>query len=199
MKISLDFWGTLYKSNPEFRKKRLILLREYGADPQVAQKLITEFKSEYKELEIKGIHTEFSDFLTQITNCGDDVKDIYTLDDELSSLFLKYPPFPIYKDLEKDLLKVKEEHDLYICSNVILTEGQTLQKFIWDRLEIPPINCKFSDEVDATKPDVDMFFKEVDYHIGDNEITDGACTKLGIKFFQVGDIITIKNFINENL
>ena len=92
---------------------------------------------------------------------------------------------------------MRNKHSIFISSNTSFIEGHVLHTFIFENMEIPYHNCLFSDRVGKTKPHPDMFFKDVDYHIGDNPNTDGKCVLMGIKYYQVFNPLTLKNFIHE--
>ena len=126
MNISLDFWNTICISNPEFAKARSILCKEFNID----LKSIQNYKSINLEAEKKGVHVNRKSFI-------ENMDFIYYM----NLLFLKYPPLPIYKNVFEDILKLKDTHNIFICSNTGLIHGITLHKFIWDVLEIPK-QCK---------------------------------------------------------
>ena len=191
MKISLDFWNTICISNPEFSKARKLLCREYNVDIE----LINNYKQSYLELEKQGVHIYRDSFMN--INLFNKEK-YYAFLSDMNQLFLKYSPLPIYKDVILDILNLKGDHQIYICSNTGLIHGDILYQYIWNELEIPKHMCKFSDQLGIAKPNKSMFF-DTDWHIGDNEITDGGCQNYGIKFYHTKSPLTIKNFIHEHL
>jgi FMN phosphatase YigB (HAD superfamily) len=69
-----------------------------------------------------------------------------------------------------------------------LIYGDVLGKVINNYFDIPINKMVFSDEYWMSKPNLGIFKTHnisLDYHIGDNDITDGACEKLNIKYINI--------------
>jgi len=195
--ISFDFWGTLFRSNPEFSKKRTLLLQEFGISKELIIKELNEYKTRYKELESQGIHLYRDNYIEKLFHNRGLINISYYVN-YCNELFLKYPPIEIYPGLINDILKLKENHSVFIASNTGNIHGDILSIFIFNPLEIIKQNCLFSDEIGCTKPQCDMFF-DVDIHVGDNPLTDGKCTEKHIQYYEVNQNHTLKSFIYENL
>lgn len=191
--ISLDFWGTLAKSNPKFKEEQYKIARQYSHDLS-----LEEFKSRFKlmkaftdeKVETTGIHPSRNEAL-HVMFPDWSLKIIEEFIHYSEMLFLKYPPKAIPQMIEQVEKWKNAGHILYISSNTVFIHGETLSKVIFDLFGIVKSNCKFSDEVGLSKPEEDMwnFPYKPTHHIGDNPKTDGICVEYGIEFIHVDTFI----------
>lgn len=193
MNISFDFWGTLCESNPNFKQQQLILAQDLFKNIT-----IDEIKSNYKRckslsdtvVEEYGVHLDRTLMLSKIFDTHDfNLIDTYIT--ESNKLFLDNPPFVI-----NDISDIVQKHNCFVTSNTVLVYGDILSQIVYNNFGLSPKNMIFSDKVNVSKPSVKIFLShgvKLDYHLGDNLITDGSCEKIGINFMYLD-----KNN-NENL
>lgn len=198
--ISFDFWGTLMISNPEFKKAQSKLVREF-TNLSEAQwtKEKTQIKKELDELvEATGIHPPRMNTYTKLLSTFNlqEIKDFISYSNEL---FLKYPP--LIREPETDIVSILREKDyrVYISSNTVLIYGDVLSKIIFDNFGIIRKNCNFSNEIGVSKPRKEMFEFPIKptWHIGDNELTDGASENFGIKHYHINNEQNFKTFLQD--
>lgn len=186
--ISLDFWGTLCVSNPEFRENQFKLLNE--VDESITLEYWLSQKVYYKKLadieaETRGEQLDRLNLNKLIFPKWDvaDIEKFMSLSDEL---FVKYSPF---NHLPPSFINTARQagYVIYVSSNTVFTSGVALSRVIYDKFAIPKSNCKFSDEIGKAKIDASMFDFEIKptFHIGDNPKTDGASELYGIEFLDV--------------
>lgn len=196
--ISFDFWGTLCKSNPVFRERQFELVREY--DSSITLEIWNERKAHVKALanslaETKGIQVSRLDmYHILLPNCSMRlIEEFINYSDEI---FLYHQPINL--EASESIQKLKDlGYRIYVSSNTVLINGDTLSRVIYEKFGIIKSNCKFSDEVDAAKPNKAMFKFPIkpSFHIGDNSITDGSCTNFDIRFIKVDERLN-NNFSN---
>lgn len=197
-----DVWGTLLISNPEFKKAQSKLVQEFTS---LSEAQWFETKNLAKKrldsiVETTGVHPSRESTYLKIlpTLSIRERRDFIKYSDEL---FLKHPP--LLREPETDIVSILREKDyrVYISSNTVLIYGDVLSKVIFDNFGIIKKNCNFSDEVSVSKPRKEMFNFEIKptWHIGDNEITDGASENYGIKHYHINNQQTFKSFLHENI
>jgi FMN phosphatase YigB (HAD superfamily) len=186
--ISLDFWGTLCVSNPEFRENQFKLLNEvdesitleYWLSQKVYYKKLADIEAETRGEQLDRLNLNKLIFPKWNTA---DIEKFMSLSDEL---FVKYPPF---NHLPPSFINTATQagYTIYVSSNTVFTSGVALSRVIYDKFAIPKRNCKFSDEIGKAKIDASMFDFEIKptFHIGDNPKTDGASELYGIEFLDV--------------
>jgi putative hydrolase of the HAD superfamily len=188
--VSFDIWGTLLKSNPQFKEAQGRLVTSFtGKSPEEFLKLKSEMKKVLdKQVEEKGIQPDrFKNYKKLLP--GLTLKELKAFIECSDKLFLKYPP-QIYEEGRKLLEHYRSlGYTILISSNTVFIYGDTLGKVIWDTFEIPMKNCNFSDIVGVSKPNASMFNFKVkpEFHVGDNVITDGACKEVNINFINVNN------------
>lgn len=198
--ISLDVWGTLLKSNPEYSVQQEKLVKEFFdvENWREKKKIIKIMIKKDEEMGIQSNRLEkYRQILPNIS-----VRDLRSFIKYSDELFLKYPP--ILKEPDTDIVSILKEkgYKCYISSNTTLIYGDVMSKVIFDNFGIIHQNCKFSDEVGVTKPRPEMFSFSIKptYHIGDNLITDGASERFGIKHYHINDKQNFKTFLeNEGI
>lgn len=207
--ISFDLWGTLIKSNPKYKPLRIKALINFIRIKKLRQ-LRTEdveatFRTFEKSLDCYSQATgrqvpiaESYKTLLLLFDIPDTEDNVIELRSSFSELTREYPPMVL--DGVADVLF--SIHDLglpmVLCSNTNLISGATLKRTFKDNdialLQLFNGNTIFSDDFGYAKPSKRIFeaafnTTNVAYenilHVGDNEMTDGACTKLGAKFLFV--------------
>lgn len=188
--ISYDVWGTLLKSNPDFKMHQSDLAHQFsGINPEDFLVMKDVIKKEFDTIvEQTGIQPDRVEAYRRIFP-DLSIKEINSFIYYSDKLFLAYPPelIPDSRQLMWDYLQ--EGFTPVISSNTVFIHGDVLGKIIWEEFHIPMCQCNFSDILGVSKPNEKMFnFKiKPTMHVGDNPITDGACEKFGIKFINIKD------------
>ncbi|MEY2666508.1 MAG: Caulobacter phage CcrPW [Pseudomonadota bacterium] len=186
--ISLDFWGTLCVSNPQFRENQFKLLRQfdhsitfdYWLSQKIYYKKLADVEAETRGGQLDRLSLNKHIFPHWQTK---DIEEFMLLSDDM---FVQYPPFNYLSPSFIDIAR-QAGYTLYISSNTVFTSGAALSRVIFDKFAIPKNHCKFSDEIGKAKIDASMFDFEIKptFHIGDNPKTDGASERYGITFLDV--------------
>lgn len=185
--ISYDFWGTLCKSNPDFKNAQNELAKKlFNFDSikfQTRKGVIKEAVDE--AVEKYGFHFNRKKIYMDIfqTTSLSTIEEFIKKSDKL---FLEFPPI--------QLIEMVPNISGVVSSNTVLIYGDIMYKVI--RKYFEPVVCNFSDELGLSKPRKEMFrFKvgEVFAHVGDNPKTDGACEKEGIKFVHISEYNNFKS------
>lgn len=203
-------WGSLIKHNPEFKKVKNNLIREYST----LNKLMlsdNQINDQIKAIKLKH------DTLVEYYGTQPDVKHLFAelalwfkipavgLNDfyhRYQELFLDYHP-SLYDENTLNVLKaLKEEgHTQHISSNTLFIDEPSMWEvltrlgLIFRGQDSPISKAKFSCNEKVSKPHYNMFFEGTDYHVGDNRKTDGGCVSFGINFFEINsNDKTIKDF-----
>ncbi|WP_298395226.1 HAD family hydrolase [Flavobacterium sp.] len=195
--LSFDLWLTLIKSNPEFKKKRNILFKDFFEVDFSIEK-VTEIIRYYDLLcnninEKSGLNIDtFEIYYLVLNDLNVNVSEIEI--DRLSEfykeaeiLFMKFKPNLIYPKIQllfKEI--VEQEKTISILSNTAFIKGFTLRKLLLHyELDNYFSFQIYSDETGFSKPSKEIFQlvhneitslksiekKEV-LHIGDNKIAD---------------------------
>ena len=195
--ISFDLWLTLIKSNPEFKKKRNLLFKDYFEIDCSIEK-VTEVVRYYDVLcnninEKTGLNIDTFEIYYLILNALNVNIDKIRIDKlsqfyiETEELFMKYKPdliFPKINLLFKEI--VEKEKTISVLSNTAFIKGITLRKIICNyELEDYFLFQIYSDETGFSKPNKEIFqvvFNKIEnlkpiekrevLHIGDNKIAD---------------------------
>jgi putative hydrolase of the HAD superfamily len=219
--LSFDLWGTLIQSNPNFKKKKLWIYYEALGRKVYFEKIEEELKSIEKLVdslneECPG-HMGVKQGIGLVVNrLG--VKPERSLIDkifnELMEAGTEYPPIWLDDNIDIILRMCKTwGYTMNILSNTGFIEGAYLRERM--RSIAPRIFnfMIFSDEIRASKPSHTAFsavweransdekvvhMSEI-LHIGDNPYTDGACVKVGMKFYDLTkhSIHDLLNHISE--
>jgi putative hydrolase of the HAD superfamily len=193
--FSFDLWGTLIRSNPQFKPEKSALIRDFfrldRTDEQIHQAfvradLILDNLQENFCLQ-PDLLTAWGVVLNEIGLKKSEPEEIKNFLNLYHRKFLEFPPmfFDEVADLF-DKLKRINDLELFVLSNTILVVGEVLDLYLQNT---PLKNLKtFYSDRHFAKPDRRAFellpVKPL-VHIGDNLVTDGACQKFGIEFFQV--------------
>lgn len=211
--VSFDLWGTLIKSNPEYRKARTKYIQQYtDLLPAIIENIITTIKRDIDEkVEKFGIHFESLDVYTMIhKQCK-----IHTITPEqlygvCATLFLEHRPLLI-PGADEVIKKLNDDgYKLYLSSNTVLIDGRFLSTILGNgNLGIAKYFDKlfFSNELKVSKPNPE-FFKAVHMHsgllsdqiihVGDNAITDAkGSTDYGFRTYLLNDDKTVNTFSKD--
>lgn len=192
--ISFDLWLTLIKSNPEFKKKRNEMFKDYfnlsHSIEQISQSIRYYDVTCNNINEKTGLNLDtFEIYCFILGALGVDfslinqekLQGFYDLSEEL---FLKYKPILLYPNLKETLNRYKESGvTMNILSNTGFIKGTTLNKIL-SYYEIDSFfDFKiYSDECGYSKPNAKIFElihqkiphikKEEILHVGDNKQAD---------------------------
>lgn len=195
--ISFDLWLTLIKSNPEFKKKRNLLFKDYFEIDCSIEK-VTEVVRYYDVLcnninEKTGLNIDTFEIYFLILNALNVNIDEIKIDKlsqfyiETEELFIKYKPDLIYPTIQL-LFKqiIEQEKTISILSNTAFIKGVSLRKLM-EHYELENYFSFqiYSDETGFSKPNKEIFQKVYNeiksiksleknkvLHIGDNKIAD---------------------------
>lgn len=196
MNISYDVWSTLIKGNKEFRKKRIELASQMFNISEDIIDARTNLVKKANDLlvDTTGIQPNtISSYRVILSNPPDYA--LISFIQEVNQLFLKYPPTKI-----NEIIDSKKAIPFITC-NTAMIPGRIMREYLKNTFDIPEQSMKFSDEVGVSKPNLAMFEAhkvKLDFHIGDNFITDGACKELGIKFINISDYSKFKKDYENN-
>ena len=177
--VSIDLWGTLIKSNPEFVVEKRKLIKKYvdisdeeidNAYKRAKEKLnaVIEVTGWQPSLDIMHRVLGF-----ELSYTIDSVYPVYPWHYHYQALAVEYPPL-IYSDETIEVLdNLARKANLYLSSNTIFIEGSTLADSLNNKYNLfKDFDILFfSDQIGYSKPHPRMFTS--DFHIGDNPITDG--------------------------
>jgi len=195
--ISFDLWLTLIKSNPDFKKNRNLLFKDFFEVDYSIDK-VSEVVRYYDVLcnninEKTGLNIDTFEIYYFILNAlkvninDIEIEKLSQFYNETELLFMQFKPDLIYPKIQllfKEI--VEQEKTLSILSNTAFIKGVTLRKLIsYYDLENYFSFQIYSDETGFSKPSEEIFKlayneitsfrllakKEV-VHIGDNIIAD---------------------------
>jgi len=195
--FSFDLWLTLLKSNPEYKKKLVVLFKDFFEIDASLEQIATTVR--YYDVacntinEKTGSHLDTFEIYLLILNALQvtisDIKEekLEHFYQETESLFMNYKPLLIFPDTRKVLHAMNiAGKSANVLSNNGFLKGKTMRKL----LSFYEIDSYFdfqlySDETGFSKPNPKMFalvwehiqnkkelFKTNVLHIGDNEIAD---------------------------
>jgi FMN phosphatase YigB (HAD superfamily) len=198
--ISVDFWNTIAKSNPEFKSKQAEAL---GVSPEkwrsktqnvknIANLKCLNMKVGEQKLPPQDHFYDFPDLISE--------EQIVDFIEFSNKLFTEYPPIPIESTLKqlKFLLEYRDNNPeqnikVGIVSNTLSIRGNKVREFLYNKLGLKLDFYNFSDKLVIAKPNPNIFktkFGLVDVHIGDEPkydnieeiLTEGIYLETG-KFF----------------
>ena len=195
--LSFDLWLTLIKSNPEFKKNRNLLFKDFF-EVDCAIEKVTEVVRYYDVLcnninEKTGLNIDTFEIYYLILNALNvnindiEIEKLSQFYKETELLFMKFKPdliYPKIKLLFEEI--VEQEKTISVLSNTAFIKGVTLRKLMsYYELENYFSFQIFSDETGFSKPNKEIFqlvynqieiLKSVEkkevLHIGDNIIAD---------------------------
>lgn len=195
--FSFDLWMTIIRSNPKFKPKRTLLLKEhFKIDKNIEEidRVIRHYDRLFNLISEKtGNHIEREEvFFLILMSLGKDIQDISGTDlrdffIQADELFLQNIPEIIWKDIDRLLKSIKEKgKTASILSNTAFIHGDSLRKVLRQLdLEQYFSFMIFSDETGMSKPNIKIFeylYKKTQelrpihrsqiIHIGDNKIAD---------------------------
>ncbi|WP_374175040.1 HAD family hydrolase [Flavobacterium tructae] len=195
--ISFDLWLTLIKSNPEFKKKRNLLFKNFFEVDCTIDK-VNEVVRYYDVLcnninEKTGLNIDTYEIYYLILNALEvDINKFETSKlsqfyEETDSLFMNYKPELIFPDTKKLFQEItNEDKTISILSNTAFIKGRTLKKLLayYELTDFFKFQI-YSDEVGFSKPNNEIFqlvFDEINtfkstekkqiLHVGDNSVAD---------------------------
>lgn len=179
--ISFDAWGTLIKSNPEYHAKKISLISKATHVPKV-------------EVERRlALAKKRADLLVESTGKQPDRIEMYKenfigLNNSKLNLLIMVLN-QVFEDIKPIKLLDSIPEGSLITSNTVMIHGDALGRVLNKMYGVPFENMRFSDQVGVSKPNSLMFNHSVkpDIHVGDNDITDGACEDVGIKFMHIDE------------
>ena len=195
--FSFDLWLTLIKSNPEFKKKRNLLFKDFFEVDCSIEK-VTEVVRYYDVLcnninEKTGFNIDTFEIYYLILNALNvnindvEIQKLSVFYKETELLFMKFKPDLIYSNIQlmfKEI--VEQEKTISILSNTGFIKGITLRKLMsFYELENYFSFQIYSDETGFSKPNKEIFqlvYNEINrfkllekkevLHIGDNKVAD---------------------------
>ena len=195
--ISLDVWNTLISPNPEYAKYRTkFLSEELNLPVEVIENAYYNVKQTADHMIERNEHISdelaYNMFLLTLNKQDHNWK---YLRDVVELIFEEYSPITLPKIVDY-LNKLQDKGiKLSIASNTVFTRGEVLNRVMFDHWGINWLFQIYSDKVNVSKPHPKFWNWVTDsaylttcsqpeeiLHIGDNRITDGSCTKYGIKF-----------------
>ncbi len=195
--ISFDLWLTLIKSNPEFKKKRNLLFRDFFEVKFPIEK-VTEVVRYYDVLcnninEKTGLNLSTYEIYYLILSAlevdlhANGAQMLGEFYQETENLFFEYKPDLIFPDIKLRFEEmVSDGKTINILSNTGFIKGKSLRKLLSHFELTDSISFQiYSDEVGFSKPNNEIFqlvFDQVNnskkvqkneiLHIGDNSIAD---------------------------
>lgn len=192
MRIAFDLWGTLIQANPEFRTRRVDLFQKYFPDEPVFEIYSDIMDTVKKQLnniiEPTGWMPNqklIRSFIAASLNTNED--SVYRFMQDYQRLAILYPPSFIEPDTQKILSWLAKDHQLFVISNTMFIEGDTLQEILKQKDADDYFQAlAFSDNMKISKPSPAIFTSNLDYIVGDNPQTDGGFAQAkNIKFIQI--------------
>jgi putative hydrolase of the HAD superfamily len=210
VRISFDFWGTLVRSNPQFKIARAQFVNNF-VDAELSVELVTELFDNVKKkhnqiIENYGVQPSKEYLFADILN----TLGVKTTNSEVSKFCYEYQqlvyenaPLPWEKDTGHWLKMIALQggcNECNLVSNTLLIQGNTLEEVLKKLGWVNALHFRrYSDHKGLAKP-ANIFFEKTQYHIGDNPQTDGACVNYGINFYQVNtNNNTLKTFYEDIL
>lgn len=189
MVISFDFWGTIAKSNPNFKVEQSKLI---GEDPVKYKSLTDELKRKANEQALNSDYPTLpnKEYYYPVDKS---IREVFIKDSE--DLFLKLPPNKIHNTVKviRELLSLKKSSPhlklrIGIVSNTGAIPGKLIKEYIFKTLKLRLDFFNFSDELEVCKPNSLMFdtsHGKVDLHIGNDPNYDNV---EGIKYLDVKNL-----------
>ena len=191
--VSFDLWGTLIKSNPEFKPRRdKYIFDNYGLVPdygflgkkaRAIEKMVDQIgegtgQAVDAKILIALILKELGQDLTKF-----DKGEYYKIERDLLDLALEFPPLYYDENTLPVLNWLKEEgYTVVTASNTGLLSGITM-RWVQNQIKLDKLvkDQVYSDIVGYSKPHIN-FFQRVDsvlgteqyLHVGDNANADGG-------------------------
>lgn len=183
--ISIDLWGTLIKSNPEYKKKRaeFIALHCNKTIDEINTIISTVKRDFVDSIETFGLHYDAIDMYRVIYNiCEITTIPLKKLKYICNDMFILYPPL-IIDGIEETLKAFKADgYKLILSSNTTLINGNVLSVMLDNQGLIKYFDkTLYSNEIEVSKPNP-LFFKKLHIesqclkceivHIGDSKKCD---------------------------
>lgn len=183
--ISFDLWGTLIKSNPQFKLARTEWLhQETGLNKTEIDNTINKVKKSFDQnIEKYGLHYS-SDFLytTILKELGVNPNKHWQFKFQSNKMFIEYGAQLYDQDTNLCIKTLAKHYDLHIISNTLLIDGSVIRMWLKDIDMLQYFkSTTFSSDLNKSKPNPEIFYtahqkigyiKEHIIHIGDNPICD---------------------------
>ncbi len=219
--ISFDCWGTLIKSNKEYKYARRnyikdLINKESSSDYFLNKidQVISDIKYDIIKIsETQGLHFDklyiyqriLNDLNVDFVSGTFTKKQLDIISNELDKLFLEHHP-TVIDDFVLPTLEIlsKNGYKMYLCSNTLLMTGNIMTQVL-QKLGIAKYisGYVYSDELKVCKPNLKMFkaihemsgnYTHEIVHIGDNRNTDFIPSdKYGFKSILLTDPTKFKN------
>lgn len=181
MKISIDVWGTLLKSSPNFFTEKKELVKKHTpfivADKSIDESFSLTKKVFNEVIENSGgcqpkIEHIFCYFFSLLNGGYSSFSFLNDFIHEYQQLAIVSSPIPYSDETISVIEMLSKEHELVVSSNTMLIAGSTLEICLSNAgLGKYFTSFNFSDRMGLAKPNKAMYGNS-DYHIGDNYITD---------------------------
>lgn len=216
---SFDLWGTLIKSNPDFKKERSLCFFN-GLNPlrkplETIEKIFRKVDLTCNAINEKtGSNIDAEEmYLMVLTEIGENYDfsqyDLATLYETMENLLLVFTPC-VYHDRTIETLSTLKSRGatISLLSNTAFVKGQTLRKVLIKIGLSEYFDFQlYSDETGFSKPNPDMFAimhrhilhlnsnisKNEIVHVGDNKLADiQGAQRFGIRSYWVNTTSTIE-------
>jgi len=186
--ISFDLWGTLIKSNPEYRSKRAKIVQNFCPNLSLEdiemtfQNVKKDIDSNVEKFGLSYNAIDIYEIIINELNINHSVS-ANMLKVFCENVFIENPP-SLYDEDTEEVLKLLYEQDykLILSSNTLMIESHILLELLVNLNIAKYFNdFIFSDVIKVSKPSVHFFqelqirskcLKEHIVHVGDNYITD---------------------------
>jgi len=206
MHLSLDFWRTLCFSNPEYSERRLDFLEStLGVSREILHESLVEigrfadYRNSSGHMTIEGMYLMLFASIENKTQKKGLMSRLSPAQarSEIDALFLQYPP--IINEPLFELIAIDEYGSFNLSSNTGYIKGELIQAFLESSLDKIEFNFfVFSDEIGASKPQVD-FFRAVRKRVGSRDVVHVGDDLYADVYGAVSSGIPALHYKNEQL
>jgi FMN phosphatase YigB (HAD superfamily) len=198
--ISIDFWGTIAKSHPFYKKARALYWYENwgkskGAALETVEEIVRDtekwwdFSHDTTGRQIRR-HQAFSLILWKLGWRELQDESVYRqISDDLDSIFSRFPVEFFDENTRDCLFRLAENFNLVIVSNTAFISGKLVTRWLEDNgVSNLFSDFVYSDETGFPKPNVEgcRMISPPDFHVGDNLFSDGEfARRIGAEFVQI--------------
>lgn len=201
--LTIDVWGTLIKSNPEYSTNKALYLKEkFGLPHQIEdiKKIWRKVDKYFDERDMTtGTYAHLSDRLLSVLAMLNitplTAGNLEDLHEDICDIFMRYPPTCYTEDTLYCLVEMsKLVESVTVISNTGTIQGSHILQVI-DNLGLGKYiqGYCFSDSIGYSKPNPQMFQVAIKdcvpsevLHVGDSIVADGLGAKrAGIKYFII--------------
>lgn len=189
--VSFDIWGTLFKSNPEYRQLQRELIHEaigYPSELSELRLLVREVYAELdREIEWSGLHFGMYGRISRLVQRAGlpmpSADTLVALKYELSKVHLAHPPLLTEPQIPEIFAGLQHSGiEVAVISNTNMTDGVIVHEALAHHGLAQYLDYElYSDELGFCKPDPRIFGELVQRsgimpgsitHIGDNPVAD---------------------------